>query len=75
MPKILIRCTRKVTYSKQIEVTEEQLIKLNNAPFQEVDRYDDDTELFELLDGLISSQDIFDEADAFKDIEIEEDEQ
>lgn len=73
MPKIWITCTRRITYSQQISVSEEELEQLREVEHGNARQSGDDAEraVYELLEDRINPAEVFSEADEYEDISLE----
>ncbi len=72
MPKITITCTKRVTYSQIISVSEEELAILQAAE-GDIASITSNSEAYDLLEDRLDHTDIFSSDDEYQDIEVETD--
>ncbi len=68
-----IKCSQKITYYQEVELTKQELKILKNADELDICQHssnDENREAFELIDGLINPQDIFESEQEFTDFEL-----
>lgn len=71
--KRFIKCSQKITYYQEVELTKEELELLENADDLDICQHTSNEEnrrAYELVEMLIDPQDVFDAEQEFEDFEL-----